>query len=89
MADYLVTKGVPFREAYNLVGRVVKQSLAANKLLKDLTLEEWQTLHPAFAADIYDAIAPQQVVAARNSPGGTGFDQVRQALLGARQTLLE
>ncbi|MBE7381731.1 MAG: argininosuccinate lyase [Leptolyngbya sp. SIO1E4] len=89
VADYLVTKGVPFREAYNLVGRVVKQSLAANKLLKDLTLDEWQTLHPAFAADIYDAIAPHQVVAARNSSGGTGFDQVRQALLGARQTLLE
>ncbi len=73
VADYLAGKGVPFREAYNLVGKVVKTSLAAGKLLKDLTLEEWKALHPAFEADIYEAIAPQRVVAARNSYGGTGF----------------
>ncbi|MEM8544674.1 MAG: argininosuccinate lyase [Cyanobacteria bacterium P01_H01_bin.119] len=87
VADYLATKGVPFREAYNLVGKVVKTSLAANKLLKDLTLDEWKGLHPAFDADIYDAIAPRQVVSARNSYGGTGFDQVRQALAQAQQTV--
>ena len=84
VADYLAARGVPFREAYNLVGKVVKTCIAANKLLKDLTLEEWQALHPAFAADIYEAIAPKQVVAARNSYGGTGFEQVRQALQAAR-----
>ncbi len=84
VADYLAAKGVPFREAYNLVGKVVKTSLAQDKLLKDLTLDEWQSLHPAFEADIYAAIAPQQVVAARNSFGGTGFDQVRQALATAK-----
>jgi argininosuccinate lyase len=78
---------VPFREAYNLVGQVVRASLAAGKLLKDLSLEEWQALHPAFDADIYAAIAPQQVVAARNSLGGTGFDQVRQALATAQEIL--
>ena len=87
VADYLTTKGVPFREAYHLVGQVVRQSLAINKLLKDLTLEEWQALHPAFEEDIYAAIAPQQVVAARNSLGGTGFEQVRQALGEARRVL--
>ncbi|MEL7508041.1 MAG: argininosuccinate lyase [Cyanobacteria bacterium J06554_1] len=85
VADYLAAKGVPFRDAYNLVGTVVKTSLAAGKLLKDLTLEEWQTIHLAFEADIYDAIAPQQVVAARNSLGGTGFNQVRQALANAQK----
>jgi argininosuccinate lyase len=63
-----------------LVGKVVKTSLGAGKLLKDLTLEQWQELHPAFENDIYDAIAPKQVVAARNSYGGTGFEQVRQAI---------
>jgi argininosuccinate lyase len=80
VADYLATKGVPFREAYNLVGQVVRTCLAADKLLKDLTLTEWQALHPAFEADIYTAIAPRQVVAARNSFGGTGFDQLAQAI---------
>ena len=88
VADYLVTKDVPFREAYNLVGKVVKTSLAAGKLLKDLSLEEWQALHPAFEADIYEAITPAQVVSARNSAGGTGFEQVRIALQRA-ETLLE
>ncbi len=84
VADYLAAKGVPFREAYNLVGKVVKTSLSAGKLLKDLTLEEWKALHPAFESDIYAAIAPKQVVSARNSYGGTGFEQVRHALTEAK-----
>lgn len=87
VADYLAAKGVPFREAYNIVGQVVKACLADGKLLKALTLEEWQQFHPQFSDDIYDAIAPQQVVAARNSFGGTGFEQVRQAIAQATASL--
>jgi len=88
VADYLASKGVPFREAYNLVGKVVKTSLAGGKLLKDLSLEEWKNLHPAFENDIYEAITPKRVVSARNSAGGTGFEQVRQALSKAQELLL-
>ena len=84
VADYLAARGVPFREAYNLVGKLVKTSLASGKLLKDLSLGEWQALHPLFEADIYEAIAPKQVVAARNSYGGTGFNQIRQAIARAK-----
>lgn len=84
VADYLASKGVPFREAYNLVGKVVKTSIAAGKLLKDLTLDEWQQLHPAFESDIYEAITPKQVVAARNSYGGTGFQQIQKAIDNAK-----
>ncbi len=87
VADYLAARGVPFREAYNLVGKVVKTCIASEKLLKDLSLQEWQALHPAFAADIYQAIAPQQVVAARNSYGGTGFEQVNKAILAAQSKI--
>ncbi|MBE9043128.1 argininosuccinate lyase [Pleurocapsales cyanobacterium LEGE 10410] len=87
VADYLASKDVPFREAYNLVGKVVKTSLAAGKLLKDLTLDEWQQLHPAFESDIYEAIAPKQVVSARNSYGGTGFEQVHQAIARAKSII--
>ncbi len=87
VADYLAARNVPFREAYNIVGRVVKTSLSSGKLLKDLTIDEWQAIHPAFEPDIYAAIAPRQVVAARNSYGGTGFEQVRQALVRARSQL--
>ncbi len=89
VADYLAARGVPFREAYNLVGKVVKTSIAAGKLLKDLKLSEWQQIHPAFAADIYEAISPRQVVAARNSYGGTGFVQVSKALIAARAQIAQ
>ncbi|MDR9405193.1 MAG: argininosuccinate lyase, partial [Halothece sp. Uz-M2-17] len=65
----------------------VKTSLAAGKLLKDLTLEEWQAIHPAFEEDIYTAITPEQVVSARNSAGGTGFQQVRYALSQAQSLM--
>ena len=87
VADYLAAKGVPFREAYNLVGKVVKTSLAQGKLLKDLSLEQWQEIHPAFEKDIYEAITPKTVVAARNSYGGTGFTQVKQAISDAKTWL--
>ena len=87
VADYLAARGVPFREAYNLVGQVVKTSIENGKLLKDLTLEQWKQLHPEFAADIYEAISPRQVVAARNSEGGTGFTQIQKALQFARDLL--
>ena len=80
VADYLVARDVPFREAYQLVGRLVKTCLEEGVLLRDLPLNRWQDLHPAFEQDIYAAIAPEQVVAARLSEGGTGFEQVRRQL---------
>ena len=80
VADYLVARDVPFREAYQLVGRLVKTCLQEGRLLRDLPLSRWQELHPAFEQDIYAAIAPEQVVAARLSEGGTGFEQVRRQL---------
>lgn len=88
-ADYLAARGVPFREAYDLASKIVKICDAAGKLLKDLSLEEWQQFHPKFAADIYEAISPRQVVAARNSYGGTGFVQVRKALIAARAQMAQ
>jgi len=87
VADYLVARDVPFREAYQLVGGLVKQCLEEGVLLRDLPLERWQALHPAFEADLYDAIAPRQVVAARISEGGTGFIQVQRQLQQARERL--
>ncbi len=82
-ADFLVQKGVPFRQAYGVIGGIVKHCIGAGTLLKDLTVREWQGFHPAFDADIYSAIEARTVVSARNSYGGTGFDQVRAALLRA------
>ncbi|MEB3354012.1 MAG: argininosuccinate lyase [Cyanobacteriota bacterium] len=80
VADYLVAKGVPFREAYQLVGGLVKTCLSEGILLRQLPLERWQELHPGFETDIFAAIEPRQVVEARRSEGGTGFTQVRTQL---------
>jgi argininosuccinate lyase len=87
VADYLVARGVPFREAYQLVGALVKRCVLEGRLLAELTLTEWQALHPAFDADIHPAIAPRQVVAARRSEGGTGFAEVRRQLALAQRRL--
>ena len=80
VADYLVAKGVPFREAYQLVGAVVKRCLEEGILLCDLSLEKWQEFHGAITEDLYEALAPKRVVAARISEGGTGFDRVEKQL---------
>ena len=80
VADYLVARGVPFREAYQLVGAVVKRCLQDGVLLLDLSLEQWKSFHPVFEADLFEALAPRQVVAARVSEGGTGFVRVEEQL---------
>jgi argininosuccinate lyase len=87
VADYLVARGVPFREAYQLVGGLVKTCLGEGLLLRDLPLERWRQLHPAFEADIHAAIEPRQVVAARRSEGGTGFERVAEQLRLCRERL--
>jgi argininosuccinate lyase len=87
VADYLVAKGVPFRDAYQLVGGLVKSCLAEGVLLRDLPLARWQQLHAAFGSDIFAAIEPRQVVASRRSEGGTGFAGVRAQLQAQRGRL--
>ncbi len=87
VADYLVARGVPFREAYQLVGGLVRTCLSQGLLLRELPLARWQELHPAFEEDILATIAPRQVVAARRSEGGTGFGRVREQLDRTRARL--
>ena len=89
VADYLVARGVPFREAYQLVGAVVRRCLDQGCLLRELSLEAWKELHPAFEANLHDALAPRAVVAARRSEGGTGFERVAEQLQLWQQRLNE
>lgn len=89
VADYLVARGVPFREAYQLVGFVVRRCLEQGCLLRELSLEQWKELHPAFEADLHEALAPRAVVSARRSEGGTGFDRVHEQLMLWQERLKE
>ena len=89
VADYLVARGVPFREAYQLVGAVVRRCLEQGCLLRELSLEQWKELHSAFEADLHEALAPRAVVSARRSEGGTGFDRVHEQLMLWQERLKE
>ncbi|MEH7439445.1 argininosuccinate lyase [Neobacillus drentensis] len=80
IADYLVTKGLPFREAHEVIGKIVLYSIQSNKFLLDLSFEEYQEFSPLFEEDIYEVLAPEHVVAVRNSFGGTAPEQVEKQI---------
>ena len=76
-----------FREAYQLVGRIVKSSLEQGILLRDIPLEKWKKFHIFFEEDIYQKLLPSNVVESRLSYGGTGFERVQEELLRWRKKL--
>ena len=87
MADYLVRKGLPFREAHSVVGRAVRLAIETKRNLAELELKELLALCPLFEADILAALKIETCIEARNSAGGTSFAQVGLALEKCRQTL--
>ena len=87
VADYLVRKGVPFRDAHEAVGGVVRRALKKGRPLAELSLAELQQAHPAMEKDIYDCLRLEAAVGARDLPGGTAPGQVRKALERARRRL--
>ncbi len=86
LADYLVGKGVPFREAHGMVANLVRYAEEQGKGLLKLSLGEYQRFCPRFEADVLELTA-RRSVAARNVPGGTGPEQVARALSEARRLL--
>lgn len=87
LADYLATKGVPFREAHEIVGKLVLYCIQNDKFLLDLSMDEFKQASPLFEQDIYTILEPRNVVARRNSAGGTGFEQVRLAIEKAKNII--
>jgi argininosuccinate lyase len=83
LADYLVGKGIPFREAHGMVRRLSIRALEQGQLLSELSLEEYKQFSPAFDNDVYQ-ITLETSVAAREVPGGTSQYQVDLALERAR-----
>ena len=87
LADYLVKKGMPFRQAHAVSGTAVHDCIARGKYLEDMTLAEFQQLSPLFEADIKEAIRPETCVRNRNSLGGTSYRQVELQLTAAKELL--
>ena len=87
LADYLVTtKGLPFREAHGIVGRLSQYAVTQAKGLHQLTIEEYRQFSPLFGEDVYN-ITPEASVSARDVEGGTAPRQVLEALKQARMLL--
>lgn len=87
MADYLAKKGMPFREAHEVVGRAVLYCIERGKYLADCTLEEFKAFSELFEEDIYQAIAPETCVNLRTSLGGTAPAEVEKQMIIAAEIL--
>ena len=84
MADYLAAKGLPFRQAHEIVGRIVRRCLDQQQTLNDLSLEELQTFSPLFESDVYDVIALDASVDRRQVRGGPARALVTERLKAIR-----
>ena len=89
LADYLVERGVPFRQAHALVGQLVQRASARGLGLEALDLAEYQALHPAIEPDVFSVFDPRQSVARRSGIGGTAPQAVQAQLHQARQLLAQ
>ena len=89
LADYVVVKGIPFRDAHEIVGKAVAYGLETGKDLSEMTLEELQQFSAQISADVFDVLTLEGSVAARNHIGGTAPDQVRAAAKRASERLAQ
>lgn len=86
-ADYLVKKGLPFRDAYKITGTLVAICIERRTTLEELPLEEYRKLCGTFEEDVYEAIRLESCVAGRKVPGGPAPEAVRDQIAFIRQTI--
>lgn len=87
VADWLAAKGVPFRDAHHVAGKLVQQAHRAGKTLPELSLDEYQAAHPSFDASIFDALDMETAVERRDVPGGPARGRVEAAIVELRGRL--
>ena len=88
-ADYLVHRGVPFRQAHDLIGKVLKESEKQGKPWTQLSLEDVQKISPLFERDFLEGPAVEDIIANKAVPGGTATDSVRAAIAQLEQKLAQ
>ena len=86
-ADYLVKKGLPFRSAHEVIGKLVLHCIKHNLSLQDLELSQFKEFSPLFEEDIYHAISLETCVNERKLPGGPAAETVKQAIKEGRTWL--
>jgi len=80
LADYMVKKGVPFRDAHETTGKIVLFCIEKNKAIDELTLEEFKSFSEVFEQDVYEEISLEKCVSGRNLPGGPAIESVKAAI---------
>ena len=88
LADYLVVKGVPFREAHGIVGSAVRYCIEKDKKLEELSIEEFRGFSDKISDDVYDSITIEQCVERRNSIGGTSSASTDEQMLIVIQEMM-
>jgi len=89
LADHLVERGVPFREAHRAVGRLVRRARELGMPLGELPLGEYRRIHPAFGDDVREVLDFRRAVGRRRSHGGTAPERVREQIALAKEMLAE
>ncbi|HHU17111.1 MAG: argininosuccinate lyase [Anaerovoracaceae bacterium] len=79
-ADYLVSKGLPFRDCHEIIGKIVLYCIERNKSIEELSLKELKSFSEKFEADIYEKIDIRACINAKKSKGSTSFESVKQML---------
>ena len=87
LADYLASKGLPFRQAHEIVGQLVLSCIKKGIYLQDVSLEEYQALSNLIEEDVYEMLKSKTAVSRRNSLGGTGFESVKKQIAKAKKEL--
>jgi len=87
LADYLVSKGIPFRETHSIAGKAVRAAGEKNVSLEEMPLEAYQDLCPAFEADVYQVFDPMKSVEKRNVIGGTSPQSVKNQIIECRKNI--
>ena len=88
LADYLVSKGVPFREAHDIVGQVVLYAIEQNKALEELSVEEFKRFKDVIADDVYPILSLESILAKRDVLGGVAVNQTKAEIEALKQQLL-
>jgi argininosuccinate lyase len=87
LADYLVRKGLEFRKAHELVGRVVMHAIEQGKSLEEITLQEYQGYSDLFGDDLYALLSLESSLSSKSALGGTSPERVSKALAEARSEI--
>jgi argininosuccinate lyase len=87
LADYLVGKGIPFREAHTLTGKVVRAAMNEGLGLESLPIKRYKAICPVFEADVYKVLDPMKSVKRRNAIGGTAPESIKSQIQMAKELI--